>query len=320
MKNFALRHLPYLALLIAHLIWGGNYVVAKVTLQEFPVMTLGFLRFAFASMLIIPFILTLNNHQQIESTVLKKIKLEHLPLIITSGILMSAANIALFFEGLNRTTAINASVLNLVVPILSVLTGWMFLKEKIYWVNLLGIFIGLAGALSVLGLPLLLVGNFSAQTMLGNVLLILSALSFVAGAIIAKKLLKIYHSTIITATTFFTAAVAFLIPAILDFIQHPEWVAKISVLGILGLFYMAILSSVCAYFLMVWAYERLDFSKATLVQYIEPAIAATLAVPLLGERISFSFIIGTCLIILGVYWGTLGKNHHHHIQHRHHKS
>ena len=49
------KPLPYLALLAAHLIWAVNFVVAKVTLQEMPSMSLAFLRFFFAVILIAPF-------------------------------------------------------------------------------------------------------------------------------------------------------------------------------------------------------------------------------------------------------------------------
>ena len=43
------KPIPYLALILAHLIWGINFIVAKITLQEFPPMSLAFLRFALAS-------------------------------------------------------------------------------------------------------------------------------------------------------------------------------------------------------------------------------------------------------------------------------
>jgi len=54
------KPLPYIALIIAHLIWGANFVVAKVTLEEFPPMSLAFLRFSIASLLLIPFLLTVK--------------------------------------------------------------------------------------------------------------------------------------------------------------------------------------------------------------------------------------------------------------------
>lgn len=305
--------LPYLALVIAHIIWGANFVVAKITLQEFPVMTLAFLRFFLATILMLPFLITFDKKEF-------KVPLTHLPKLFLAGIMLVTINIALFYEGIKHTTAINASVLSMSIPIISVLGGWIILKEKIFWVNLAGILFGLLGAITVLGLPLIFVNGLSSEELLGNLLILLSCVSFVGGAILSKQLLKTYHPIIFTFYMFLIGAITFLIPAALEFINIPDWPNHISILGFLGLLYIIILSSITAFFMQAYGIDRTDVIKANLFHYIEPAVAATFAVPLLGERISFSFIIGTCLVVLGVYWGTLGKLHHHHQLHKHHRN
>lgn len=276
-------------------------------------MSLGFLRFGLACLLITPFLMSLQPKDI-------RVKFEHLPRLILGALLISTVNIAFFYMGLKRTNAIDASVLELAIPVISVIGGWWFLKEKIYAANLVGIVISLLGALSVIGIPLLLVGNLSSKQLVGNLLILCSSVSFVAGSMIFKKMLKIYSPLVITAITFLTATIAFSIPALIEYIQNPNWILKVSILGIFGLIYITILSSICAYFLLLWGLNRIPISHANLIQYLEPAVAATLAVPLLGERISFSFIIGTCLVVLGVYWGTLGKDDHQHIHHKQHRS
>lgn len=307
------KPLPYLALLLAHLIWGANFVVAKITLEEIPVSSLAFLRFALAALLILPFILVIKNEH-------KALKIEHLPKLIGIGVLMVAFSILLFFEGIKRTTAINASVLTMTVPMLSVLAGWWFLKEKIFVVNLLGILVGFLGSLVVIGLPILFTGNIVVPHMIGNLLILLASVSFVAGAVLSRQMLKHYPALFITGVSFFIGALIFILPAGREYIQNPSWVNQISVLGILGLLYITILSSVTAFFLHNWGLSRTSLVQSNLFQYLEPAVAASIAVPLLNERISFSFIIGTCLIVLGVYWGTMGKSAHHHVEYRHHRT
>lgn len=276
-------------------------------------MSLGFLRYGLACLLITPFLFSLAEKE-------RRVKFEHLPKLILGAVLIACINIAFFYMGLKRTTAIDASVLELSIPVISVIAGWWFLKEKIYYANFAGIIISLLGALSVIGIPLLLLGNFSSKQLVGNLLIIASSISFVAGALIMKKMLKIYSPLIIVALTFLTATLVFALPALVEYLQNPGWILKVSILGIFGLIYITVLSSICAYFLLLWGLNKIPISHANMLQYIEPAVAATLAVPLLGERISFSFIIGTCLIVLGVYWGTLGKEQHHHEHHKHHRS
>lgn len=306
-----LKPLPYLALLVAHLIWGANFVVAKITLQEFPPMSLAFLRFAIASLFLAPFFLAQT----------KKVKISKvdLPKLIMIGILIITLNIAFFFEGIKRTTAIDASVLILTVPILSVLFGWWFLKEKIYLINLLGVVLGLLGALIIIGLPQLITGNFSSQSIMGNVLIICASLAWVSGSIVAKPILDKYPTLIVTAVAFIVGTITFFVPASLEYIQNPGWTNKVTILGFLGLAYMALLSSISAYFLFEWGLYKTSVYKANLFHYIEPAVAAALAVTILGETISTSFLIGGGLIAVSAYLGTLSKVkkfHHHHKFHR----
>ncbi|MBI2315013.1 DMT family transporter [Candidatus Daviesbacteria bacterium] len=304
------KPIPYLALLLAHIIWGANFVVAKVTLQEFPPMALAMLRFAFASLLLAPFFLAET----------KKIKIDKkdLPKLIAIGILIITLNITFFFEGMRRTTAIDASILSLVIPLLSVLSGWWFLKEKIYLVNLFGIALGLIGALMIIGLPQLAVGNLPAQMLIGNLLIILAAVCWVAGATLSKRILSKYSYLVVTAIAFMVGTITMFIPAGFEYLQNPTWINQVTILGVLGLIYMVLLSSISAYFLFEWGLSKTSITIANLFQYIEPFVATALAVLLLGEKISTSFLIGGVLIAAGAYLGTLFKegHHHHHKAHR----
>lgn len=294
--------------MLAHFIWGSNFVVVKITLQEIPPMSLALFRFALASLFLAPFFLAET----------KKIKIDKadLPKLIAIGVFIVSLNITFFFEGIKRTTAINASVLTLIIPMLSVLLGWWFLKEKIFLFNLIGIGLGLTGALIIIGLPQLITGNFSSETILGNIFIIFASISWVIGAIMAKKILKKYSFLIVTAIAFIVGTLTFFIPASLEYIQNPSWVNQVTILGILGVAYMTILSSISAYFLFEWGLSKTSVTVADFFQYIEPFVATTLAIIILAERTSKAFWIGGLLIATGVFLGTLAKEAHH----RHHKA
>lgn len=294
---------PFIALIVAHLIWGANFVVAKITLQEFPPMSLAFLRFALASLFLAPFFFVTTKKTKINPV--------DLPKLIAIGLFIITLNITFFFEGIQRTTAINASILTLIIPGFSVLLGWWFLKEKILIVNLGGIFLGFLGSLIIIGIPQLFTGNFSPQVFLGNILIILSSVCWVIGAVVSKGMLKKYPSLIITAVGFLVGTVSLVIPASLEYLQNPAWINKVTVLGILGLMYITLLSSISAYFLFEWGLSYTTIISADLFQYVEPLLAATLSVAILNERISTSFVIGAMLITVGAYLGTLAKQIHH---------
>ena len=271
-------------------------------------MSLAFLRFALASLFLAPFFL--KESKKI------KIKKEDLPKLIAVGVFSITLNIAFFFEGIKKTSAINASTLTLTIPILSVLLGWWFLKEKVYLINLMGIGLGFLGALTIVGIPQIFTGNFSPQVFLGNLLLISASISWVVGAIISKQILNKYSSLIVTAVGFLVGTTTMFIPALMEYVKNPSWPNQITILGLLGLAYMTLLSSISAYFLFEWGLSKTSVTMADLFQYIEPFVATILAVMILGERISSSFLIGAVLIGVGAYLGTLAKELHH----RHHKA
>lgn len=271
-------------------------------------MSLALLRFALASFLLAPFFIAESKKVRIDK--------KDLPKLIAIGILIITLNITFFFEGIKRTTAINASVLTLIIPMLSVLFGWWFLKEKVFLVNLLGIVMGLLGALVIAGVPQLFTGGISSQIMTGNILIILASLSWVIGAIISKKILKNYSFLVITAIAFLVGTVTFFVPAGIEYSQNPNWISEVTTLGVLGLTFMVLLSSISAYFLFEWGLSKTSVTMADLFQYIEPFVATALAVIVLGERMSTSFIIGAVLIVIGAFLGTLAKEAHH----RHHKA
>ena len=284
-------------------------MVAKITLQEFPPSSLAFLRFALASLFLVPFFLA--------QTKIVKIDKKDLPKLIGIGILIVTLNISFFFEGIKRTTAINASILTLIIPMLSVLLGWWFLKEKVYLINLLGVLLGLLGAAVTLGLMQIITGGFSSEVFLGNILIILASISWVAGAVLSRQMLKKYPSMIVTAIAFLVGTVTLALPAAKEYFQNPAWVNQVTFLGFVGLFYMTILSSISAYFLFEWGLAKTSVAVADLFQYIEPALASILAVLILSEQISWQFVIGAILIAIGVYLGTLAKEiHHRHKTHR----
>ncbi len=285
----------------------------KLALQEFPVMTLAFLRFGIAIVLLTPFLFKLKLDHL-------KIKLTDLPRLIAAALFLTTINIAFFLEGMQHTEAINASVLSLMTPVLALLAAWWFLKEKVYWINLLGVGTSILGAVIVIGLPLILTGSFVGSHLVGNTLLIFSCTSSVTGYILLKDLLNKYEPVVLNAVFFMVATASFLVPAYYDYQSNPAWVQNVSIIGFMCLLYITLLSTICGYFLQSWAMKKIGVVHSNLFQYIEPAVAATLAVPYLGERISYSFIVGTCAIILGVYWGTLGKAHHHHLHHKHIRS
>jgi drug/metabolite transporter (DMT)-like permease len=128
-------------------------------------------------------------------------------------------------------------------------------------------------------------------------------------------MLKNYSTLTITTFIFLVGAISFLIPALNEYFQNPNWIKNLTYLGIFGIAFITVAASISAYFLFEWGLSKLGVIKADLFQYIEVVVAITLGVLILGEPLRISFILGVILIASGAYLSTLSQ-----IEHKHHKA
>ena len=92
------------------------------------------------------------------------------------GLFGVAINQLFFFEGLNLTTPINAAIIMTVSPILVIIFSAIIIKEKITIRKLLGIFLGIVGAATLI----LKSGSISIDNafFVGNILIFINATSY----------------------------------------------------------------------------------------------------------------------------------------------
>lgn len=282
------RKKAYLALLIASIIWGLAPPVIKYTLQFISPVAFLFYRFLFASILVvIPLVLRWRK--------IKPSKKELL-LYLFLGVLCSPLNLLLLFWGIARTTAIDASLISIISPILIVLGGSLFLKEKVTKIERIGIAITVIGAILTIIQPFLetkaVGGNFS-----GNFLVFLGTLVWVVFTLLAKKYRQL-DPFLLTAISFLVGFFVLLPFARLSAGQAFSFPTTNAMLGVL---FMAIFSSVVAYLAYSYGLAKIEASEATIFTYIQPLFAVPLAVIFLHEKLTLPFIIGALFITIGVF-------------------
>ncbi len=155
--------LAHLALLGANLIFGVNYVIAKGIMPDYlEPRAIIFLRVIGATL-----IFWIVGEFSVKEKVVKK-DLVKLGWISFFGV---ALNQIMFFEGLNLTTPINASIIMVSVPILVLVFSHFFIGDKLTKNKLVGIFLGFIGAAY-----LILQGgsiSLSANTFVGNIFVLI---------------------------------------------------------------------------------------------------------------------------------------------------
>lgn len=109
--------------------------------------------------------------------------------IIACSIFGMVINMLMFFKGLSLSTPINSSVIITITPILVLALGAFILKEKVTYLKVFGIFLGLVGAL-VLVLFGSEIRSDAPNIPLGNALFMINAASFGVYLVLVKPLTK----------------------------------------------------------------------------------------------------------------------------------
>lgn len=129
---------PYILLVLATLLWGGNFVIGRAVSGDIPPLTLAFLRWCVAFIIFFPIAF---RQLKREWRILKK----HWLIVIILSLTGVAAFNTLVYIGLHYTTSINASLMNSSTPIMIYILSFIFLKEKLSKFQLIGTVLSLCG-------------------------------------------------------------------------------------------------------------------------------------------------------------------------------
>ena len=181
MKKLILAHL---AIFGANLIYGLNYVIAKGIMPDHLQPRVIILFRVVGATIIFWLVANFFSQEKIEKT--------DFPRLALSGLFGIAINQIMFFEGLNLTTPINASIIMVSTPILVLVLAHFIIGEKISLQKIIGIALGATGASYLI----LHQGSisFTSNTFVGNLFVLINAASYAAFLVIVKPLMKKYSA------------------------------------------------------------------------------------------------------------------------------
>lgn len=277
----------FLAIVVAA-IWGTTFISSKILLQQgLSPAAIMMLRFALAYICILPF----TRGKWLCSS----IKDEALMMLL--GISGGSAYFLLENTALLYTQASNVAIIIAATPLLTMLAVSLFNRGK-----------GVSGRLyaysllSLLGVALVVFnGNFILRlNPLGDILTLGASITWVIYSLVIVKLEKRYSSLMITRKVFFYGMLT-LLPYILYEGWDVSWqlLTKPVVAG--NLLFLGILASLGCYAAWNIVIKRLGTVDATNYLYINPIVAMLTAWIVLDEKITPIAMIGTALILSGVY-------------------
>src|SRR5690242_9880071 len=165
---------------LATLIWSGNFIIARGVYKQINPVSLAFYRWVVATIVISPFAIKRFN------TEWPSIKRSWHYLFWASLTGISLFNTFVYIAG-HYTTAINLALIGTTSsPIMSIIMARIFLRERIGWMKLLGMFICITGILFLLSR-----GDFrnifALKFSSGDVWMLLAAFCFAVYNILVRK-------------------------------------------------------------------------------------------------------------------------------------
>jgi drug/metabolite transporter (DMT)-like permease len=284
----------YIFLLIAAAISGIAGPVIKFTLDEFSPLTFLVYRFAISSLVILFFLPQLYSLFRKPFTVFV--------LILIYGLITAPVALGLLFFGLDKTTALDETLISAMSPLVIGVGAVLFLKERITKREKVGMAIAFLGVGITIIQPLLVTSEGFGQ-LSGNLLILLFLFMGMVSGILLKKLLRQDVNPIALANLSFLIGFITLAPISIYQGGLSELVQSIKAAPLpyhLGVLYMALLSGNLAYTLGNKAQKTIEISEAALFTYLYPIFAIPLAVLWLNETITLPYIVGAIIITIGV--------------------
>lgn len=279
-----------LAAFAAIVLWGVSFVATKAALREVSPVTLIFTRFALGVAVLV-LVLKLRR----ESLIPPRDSWLMLALMGFVGIFLHQMVQA---HGLTLTTAVRTGWLIGVTPIWSALLAAVFLGEAFGPRKILGLFIGMFGALLVITRGELSAGTLGLPSTRGDLLVLASTWTWAIYTILGRDTLKRLGSARATAAAMF-AGWAMMIPFFVATAGWQEY-RDVSSDSIVAILFLGIGCSGLGYWFWYAALERIDASQVAAFLYLEPLVTLFSAVALLGETVALSTIVGGLLVLAGV--------------------
>ncbi|MED0876478.1 DMT family transporter [Bacillus mobilis] len=285
-----------ICLSLAASIWGGMYVVSKYVLDFIPPLTLVWLRFIIA-FVVLYFILKIAETKQKKPVTIRK---KDWLLFAWIGFIGYFISITCQFIGTKLSDAHTGSLVTSATPAFMVIFAAIILKEKLTARRLLSTIIATIGVIIVIGWDIEIGSYF-----IGTIILVGAAITWALLSIYVKIASARFSSLVITTYAIFFS-LFFITPFMIWELQSTS-IETVNTYVILGVVYLGVVSTAGAFFLWNKGLELMDASIGSLFFFFQPIVGSLLGWLLLNETLNSNFFIGGILIVCSVFITTFEK-------------
>ena len=295
-----------LVLTLASAAFAFAHVVGRGVHTEVPPVGLSFWRWMVGALFMWPFI-----HSSLKTN-MPDIRKNLGSLSLLGGIMIVSATSLMI--GLNFTTAINASIINAIQPVFTVLLAMLILHDRLRLSQSCGVALGLIGVTAMItrmdpaallhmqfnaGDILIVLGSMGYSLYAGDILIVLGSMGY---SLYAINLRKIPDTLSRSAALFMIIVTGCLI--VLPFYVIETIIYKpvpISATAIYAISAMSLVSTVLGTLMWNRGNQLIGPSRAGMFINLIPVFAAVMAILFLGERLHLYHVVCALLIGIGIY-------------------
>ncbi len=270
------RH--FLLLLAVAVIWGTNFVIAKIGMVELPPFLFSGLRFLFLALPLLPFL---------------KIHKGQMRDVLYVCVFAGGLHFAFFFAGLAVSSAsVSALVVQLNAPFATIMSI-IFLKEHVGWRRWTGIGLAFGGVVFIGFDP----SVFNYRT--GMVLLSMSALMYGFATIVMRRLQGIGVLQIQSWTSLISVPILLTFTLVFESGQLAA-MSEATWRGWGSVVYTAIFASLIGHGGVYYLYQRYEVSLVSPMLLLAPMVGVISGLVFFGEPFTVRIAVGGLAVLAGV--------------------
>jgi drug/metabolite transporter (DMT)-like permease len=282
--------LAFFGLVFTNLFWAINATLARGYVDQVAPIAMNFFRWLGAFVVLTPFALrgTIKNWPLIRANLLPFLGLAILSISLYNSLLYLSANF---------TTAVNITLINTLIPVMTLLIAWRVLGNRPRLTQLIGVSVSLCGVLLILTQGQLL-RLLTLSVSLGDLLMLAAVISWSLFTVLLKKM-SLQLSPIIVLYVLIMMGLPLLLFAYgIEALFFRFYLPSFSHLGLLA--YLWVFPSLFAYIFWTYGVRHIGAEGASLSINLMPIFGAILAITFLGESIYWFHIVGAICSLLGM--------------------
>ena len=270
-----------LLILLTTFLMGSSFAVGKIGLSYSSPLLLAGLRFTLAGLIMGVIVIAFKRaHPATKGNWIK---------ILIIGCFQTAGVMGCIFLSLRTITASESSILTFTNPLLVVVFGTMFLKQRYKLSQWIGVLLGLIGVSITMGTQI----EFKIGILFG----ILSAIFWATSTLLVKKWGVFFDTWVLSAYQMLFCGVLLIMGSFI--LEKPNFILNGNSLFIL--LWLSLMSSIVQFAGWYYLLQKGDPGKTSAFLFLAPFFGVLSGWLLLGEKLYPSLIVGGVFIISSIY-------------------